>query len=128
MQSVVTFELLLLACQLERLYELYLCILAAAAANQEATCDKLGITDYDPQCIIKYEMVIFTISKRSSGRLVWHTAVERRPIQQPRGIIKLSSSSGETIAEILFAIEQKTAEFGTLLKMVPSQESSSGMF
>ncbi len=129
MQSIVTFEMLLMACQLEKFYELYLHILAATWASQNATCRKLGMTDYDPQCItLNYEMVIFTIRKRSSGTLVWHAAVERRPIQQPKGVIKLTAPSKEAVTEILSAIEQWTAELGLFLKMEHSEESSAGLF
>lgn len=128
MRPIVTFEMLLMACQIERFYELYLHILAATAANQEATCRKLGMTDYDPQCIIKYEMVIFTIRKRASGTLMWHASLERRPLQQPRGIIRLGSSSKETITDILTAVEPRTTELGPFLKMEHSEESSGGMY
>ena len=130
MRQIVSFEMLLMACQLEKFYELYLHILATTWANQMTTCRKLGMTDYDPQCIkLDYEMVIYTIRKRASGTLVWHASLERRPIQQPRGIIRLGSSSKESIAEILSAIELRTAEFGKLfLKIEHSEESSGGIY
>lgn len=129
MRPIVTFDMLLMACQLEKFYELYLHILAATWANQEAVCRKLGTVDYDPQCIkLDYEMVIFTIRKRASGTLIWHASLERRPIQQPRGIIRLGSSSKKSITEILSAVETRTTEFGIFLKMEYSEESSVGMY
>lgn len=129
MRQIVTFEMLLMACQLERFYELYLHILAATWANQMTTCRKLGMTDYDPQCIkLDYEMVIFTIRKRASGFLMWHASLERRPIQQPRGIIILGSSSKDTISEILTSIEPRTTELGMFLTIEHSEESSGGMY
>ena len=111
MQSVITFDMLLFACQLEKFYQLYLHIMAAVWAVQDSTCRGLHITDHESECIIKYDMVIFTIRTRASGRLVWHAAVERRPIQQPRGIIKLTASSKEAIDKIMADIEPRTAEF-----------------
>jgi endonuclease III-like uncharacterized protein len=115
------FEMILFACQQERLYQLYLKLIAKAYELQQAEGDKLSDGDYEEGCSIKPEFVSLLIRKKTSHEHLWSLMVSIQH-ENITGKVLVQSTSEKVVASFMDALGNEV-EQNIFLKISQRQEN-----